>query len=214
MDAIGIEVNRADAAIQRRIVILASRGDFDQLGFHVLGDDANLFAVELLARIASQSRGGSDHQRGRAGNTRSGRRLRVCLDFKASVGRKEAHQMRRQWMLELARGTELAKVAKLFFYFGVNRLQADFVVGEPSDFAARKDIDSEIYSDCAGMKKIKRPKIQSAAGQVHPAGRVRNDRSGRRQILFRIKLGHLAELVVTAVEELLHRLVFQLVKML
>ena len=31
-------------------------------------------------------------------------------------------------------------------------------------------------------------------------------------MLFRIKLGHLAELVVTAVKELLHRLVFQLVE--
>ena len=44
---------------------------------------------------------------------------------------------------------------------------------------------------------------------------AREQRSFREEAnLFRIKLGHLAELVVTAVKELLHRLVSQLVKML
>src|SRR5579864_7697569 len=119
-----------------------------------------------------------------------------------------------QRMLELARGAQLAKVAELFFNFCVQRLQADFVVSKASDLAAGKDVDGKIYGDRAGMKKIERPQVESAASQVNPAGRVRNDRTGRRQILFRVKLGHLAELVVTAVKELLHRLVFQLVKVL
>src|SRR6185369_11667913 len=133
---------------------------------------------------------------------------------KSAVGGKEARQIPSERMLEFARGAQLAKVAEFFFHFCVQRLQADFVVRKAGDFAAGEDVDSKIYGDCAGMKKIERPKVESAAGQVNPAGRMRNDRSGRRQILFRIKLGHLAELVVTAVKELLHRLAFQLVKVL
>ena len=89
--------------------------------------------------------------------------------FKAAIGSKEADQMPSQRMLELARGAQLAKVAKLFFHFGIERLQTDFVVSEAGDFAARKDVDGKIYGDCAGMKKVKRPKIESAAGQVNPA---------------------------------------------
>src|SRR5579859_4278814 len=134
--------------------------------------------------------------------------------FKTAIGSKEARQMASQRMLELARGAQFAKVAELFFHFCIERLQTDFIVCEAGDFAARENVYRKINGDCAGMKKIQWPKIESAAGQVNPAGRVRNDRSGRRQILFRIKLGHLAELVVTAVKELLHRLVFQLVKVL
>ncbi len=136
------------------------------------------------------------------------------FNFKAAVGGKKSRQVRGQRMLELARGAQLLKVTELLFHLGVERSQADLVVGKTGDLASGEDVDGKIYGDRAGMKKIKRPKIESTAGQVNPAGRVRNDRSGRRQILFRIKLGHLAELVVTAVKELPHRLVFQLVKVL
>ena len=136
------------------------------------------------------------------------------FNFKTAVGGKEARQIAGERMLELARRAQLAKVAEFFFNLGIERLETDFVVSEAGDFAAGEDVDGKIYGDSAGMKKIERPKIESAAGQVNPAGRVRNDRTGRRQILFRIKLGHLAELAVTAVKELLHRLVFQLVKVL
>src|ERR1041385_3600398 len=119
-----------------------------------------------------------------------------------------------QWMPELAGGTELAKVAELFFNFCIERPETDFVVSKARDFAAGENVYRKINGDCAGMEEIKRPEIERAAGKVNPAGRVRNDRTGRRQSLFRVKLGHLSELVVTAVKELLHRLVFQLVKML
>ena len=85
-------------------------------------------------------------------------------------------------MLELARGAQLAKVAELFFNFRIERLQADFIVSEARDLAARKDVYSKINGDRAGMEEIERPEIESATGQVNPAGRVRNDRSGRRQI--------------------------------
>jgi hypothetical protein len=87
-----------------------------------------------------------------------------------------------QRMLELARGAQLAEVAKLFFHFCIERSQTDFIVSEAGDFAASKDVDRKINGDGARMKKVERPKIESAAGEVNPAGRVRNDRTGRRQI--------------------------------
>ena len=121
------------------------------------------------------------------------------LYFIAAVRGKETSQIPGQRMLEFARGAELAKVAELFFYFCIERPETDFIVRKACDFAARKNVDSKIYGDCAGMKEVQRSKVESAAGQVNPAGRVGNDRTGRRQSLFRIELGHLAELVVTAI---------------
>ena len=81
------------------------------------------------------------------------------------------------------------------------------MVSQAGNAATRENVYGKIYGYRAGMKEVQRPKVQSAASQVDPAGRMRNDRSGRRQMLFRIKLGHVAELVVTAVKERLHRLV-------
>jgi hypothetical protein len=34
------------------------------------------------------------------------------------------------------------------------------------------------------MKKVQRPKVHGAAGQVYPAGRMRNNRSGWRQLFI------------------------------
>src|SRR6476659_5699988 len=48
VNAIGIQVNGAHATIQSRIIILASCGDFDELGFNVLRDDAHLLTIKLL----------------------------------------------------------------------------------------------------------------------------------------------------------------------
>src|SRR4029077_10350305 len=98
------------------------------------------------------------------------------FDFKAAVGGKKARQMRGQRMLELARGAQLLKVAELFFHLGIKRLQTDLIVGKARDLAAGEDVDGKIYGDCAGMKEVKRPEVEGAAGQVHPAGGVRNDR--------------------------------------
>ena len=121
------------------------------------------------------------------------------LYFIAAVRGKETSQIPGQRMLEFARGAELAKVAELFFNFRIERPETDFVVRKACDFAAGEDVDGKINGHCTGMKQIERPKIESAAGEVNPAGRVGNDRTGRRQSLFRIELGHLAELVVTAI---------------
>src|SRR5436305_11058323 len=105
------------------MVILASGRDFDGLGFNVLRDYANLFTVKLFAGIARERSRGGDHQHRRARNARSCGRLGMRLNFKAAVGGKEARQVSGERMLELARGTQLAKVAELFFYFGIERPQ-------------------------------------------------------------------------------------------
>ena len=48
VNAIGIKMNGAHAAIQSGIVILASGGNLDELGFNVLRDHANLLAISFL----------------------------------------------------------------------------------------------------------------------------------------------------------------------
>ena len=101
--------------------------------------------------------------------------------FKAAIGGKEARKMPSQRMLELARRAKFAKVAEFFFRFRIERSETDFVVSEARDLASGKNVYGKINGDGAGMEEIERPKIERAASQVHPAGRMRDDRTGRWQ---------------------------------
>src|SRR5437016_5266927 len=75
MDAIGVEMNGAHAAEQCRIVILASGGHVDYLGFDVLGDHANLFMLQIPASEAGEGGCGGNHERRRSGNAGACRRF-------------------------------------------------------------------------------------------------------------------------------------------
>src|SRR5262249_9365746 len=117
-------------------------------------------------------------------------------------------------MLKLVRTAELLKAGKLLFHLRVHRLELDFSIRQPAYAALGENVDGEIDGNRARMKEIKRPEIHGAAGQVNPAGCMRNYRSGWWQALFRKEPRHFAELVITAVEKFLHRLLFQRVKVL
>ena len=63
VDSVRPQVNGAHAAIQRRIVVLASGGHANQLGLDVLRDLANLLEIQVPAGEARQRGGGGNHQR-------------------------------------------------------------------------------------------------------------------------------------------------------
>src|SRR6266700_3709834 len=212
MNAVRIKMYGAYASVERRIVVLTSGGDLDQLRFHVLRDHAELLSIQLFSGIACQCRRGGHHQRGRAGYTRSGRRLRAGFNFKSAFRRKELGQAGTQRVLWLAHRTQLIKAGKFFFNVRVKGLEADFLVSQPGNAAAGKDVDGKIDRHRTGMKKVQGPQIQGPAGQIDTARGMSNDRSGWRQVLFRKKHGHLTKLLVAAVKELLDWLVLQLVK--
>jgi hypothetical protein len=105
----------------------------------------------------------------------------VRLHFKPAFRSKKAHQICSQRMFKFTRGAQLLKVSELFLCFGIQRFQPDGFFSEPRDLAARKNIHGKIQRDRARMEKVKRPKIHGAAGKINPAGRVRNNGSGRWQ---------------------------------
>src|ERR1700748_2760959 len=57
VNAVGIQMNRADPSIKSWVVVLAPGGHVDDLGFDILGDDTHLFEGEVPSCEPSQ-RGG------------------------------------------------------------------------------------------------------------------------------------------------------------
>ena len=66
MNAVGVEVNGADSAVERGIVILATGGNLDDLRFDVLRDHAHLLEREVPVGEAGERGGGGDHERRRS----------------------------------------------------------------------------------------------------------------------------------------------------
>ena len=100
MNAIDIELYGADAAVERGIVILASGGDADELGFDVLRDLADLLGRKLTPGKARERRSGGNHERRRAGDSGTGGGFGVSLKAEAGgrfgVGVKESQQIGRE----------------------------------------------------------------------------------------------------------------------
>src|SRR5882724_2160291 len=61
VDAVGLEMNGAGAAVESRVVVLAPSRDADELGFDVLRDHADLFQSKFMSHEACESGGGGDH---------------------------------------------------------------------------------------------------------------------------------------------------------
>src|SRR3954468_9263962 len=101
MNAVSLEMNGTHAAIERRVIVLASGGDANELRLNVLSDHADLFQRELPPGEAGESGGGCNHQRGRAGDAGAGRRFGVGFESEAALGRKEADQVGGERMRKL-----------------------------------------------------------------------------------------------------------------
>ena len=71
VDAIDVEVNGADPAIESGIVVLATGGHVDELRFNILSDDAHLLETEAAAGEPGEGRGGCNHEGGRTGDAGS-----------------------------------------------------------------------------------------------------------------------------------------------
>src|SRR5437763_373128 len=79
-DAVGGQMNGADAAVERGIVILTAGGHMNQLRFDILRQLAQLFFIELAAGEAGEGSGGRDHERRRARDAGAGGRLGIGLE--------------------------------------------------------------------------------------------------------------------------------------
>ena len=103
MDSVGIEMNGADAAVERGIVVLAAGGHADDLGLDVLGDDAQLFEIEIAAGEPRERGAGRDHERRGAGDARSGGGFGIRFEAQALLGREKANAVSGQRVTRLGR---------------------------------------------------------------------------------------------------------------
>src|SRR5947209_15905834 len=78
-------------------------------------------------------------------------------------------------MFHLLSAAEFVEIPKTVFPFGIDRFEMNFTIAARHDLAAGQDIECEIYSHCARMKQVQRPKIEGAASQINPAGGVCHD---------------------------------------
>ena len=72
MNSIGIEVNGVYPAVHRRIVVLATGGNANQLRFDILCDHANLFDVDVATHKTGQRSAGANHHGGRTRDAGAG----------------------------------------------------------------------------------------------------------------------------------------------
>lgn len=84
--------------------------------------------------------------------------------------------MRGQVMLNILGPAKLFEVAETILATGVYRFELDRRTVAGNDLTSSQDIHREVDGHRARMKQIQRPKIESAASQVHAAGGVRDDR--------------------------------------
>src|SRR5215472_5178387 len=170
-------MDSVDTPIQSGIIVLASGRDANELGFSILGDHADLLAIQLASRVAGQSCSHGNHQRGGTGYPCARGRFRVGLNLQAAFRNKKAQKISGESVLVSARGTKFVEAGEFLLATGVNGFEMDALSWQGGQSATSKDVDAEVNGDRSRMKEVERPDIHGAAGQINPAGRVRNDRS-------------------------------------
>src|SRR5512140_48930 len=144
MDAINVEMHRAGAPIQRRVVILAPGGYVDDLRLDVLGDLTNVLLIQLAPGEARQGGSRGDHQCSGSGDTRARRRLRGGLQLEASFWREVRDQFRGERVRMPLRAAQIFEASVGLVAFCVDRTQANRLPGDRRDAACSQDRDSEI----------------------------------------------------------------------
>ncbi len=172
MNAIGIEMNCAYSAIESRVVVLATRGDRDDLGLDVLCDHPHLFQGEIAVGEAGQRRRGGDHQSRGSGDAGAGGRFGIGFDQQSFLGGEELQQAGGQGKTKAARRAQRVKAGEKLFLPGVERAHVDALSLERSDPARGLNVEGKIQGQRAGMEKIERPQVDGAARQIGAAGRL------------------------------------------
>ena len=78
-------------------------------------------------------------------------------------------------MPETSRAAEGIKIRELFFAASVDRTEMDALALQGRNAASGQNVDRKVQRESAGMKQVKRPEVNSAAGEVGTAGRLRDD---------------------------------------
>ncbi len=122
----GPKFNGANAAVQRRVVILHAGGHANDLRLDVLCNLANFFRAMTGAGKAIEGAGGGDHQRGRTGNPGAGGRFGIGPQGEAGARTEETQQVGRQRQAGLSGEIKLGKRLVGFLGLEVAGAQADF----------------------------------------------------------------------------------------
>src|SRR4051812_36753628 len=101
------------------------------------------------------------------------------LEGEASFRGEEAHQVRCKRVRELLGTAEFVNAGERVGLARVERLQLDAATRRLRDVAAGQHADAEVHRHRAGVKEVKRPNVEGAAGEIYATGRRRRYRSRR-----------------------------------
>ena len=77
---VSLKLNRGDAAVKGRTIVLDTGGDVDRLAFDVHRDTEQILGVRRCASEARERAAGGNRQRRRTGDACAGRRLAACRE--------------------------------------------------------------------------------------------------------------------------------------
>ena len=167
-DAVDVELERGDAAIERRAVVLQSGGHPNRLRLDIHRDLQQRLRLVVRAVPLRQRRADGDVQRRGAGNARAGGGL--GRGRQRDPARFEEVDEERQ-EAQLAAIPQLAPVVRFDRDARVFGVDDDAGVGAGLERRAGPEADGGVDRLRAGVKQVERPDVQRAAREIDAGGR-------------------------------------------
>ena len=167
-DAVGPELDRGDAAVQRRTIVLHARGHANRPALDVHGDLEQVIGLHRIARPPRQHATRRNSEGGRSGNASAGRRFAPGRQRRARepIVARELREER-----ELAAAVELGPGCRRHASIRVDRSQLDAPIVSRLQLRMRAEIDRGVNRLRAVMKQVEWPDVDRAAGEIDPRRR-------------------------------------------
>ena len=159
-------MDAGSGAILRRIIILKTSGHADHGGFNIGGDSDELALVVAISDQPIECADAGDGQRRRTAQPGAGRGQAVGGQMKPGGWFEEVNQLGDQFETFFA--NQIFDGGQFGFKsdFAIARFEHDAAVIARFDLAMSAQRSGEIYGRRAGMKEIKRPDVDRAAGKI------------------------------------------------
>ena len=175
-NAIGIEIDGADAAVEGGIIILAAGGHADDLSLDVLGESTRSFS-RSKSRPVKRARAAqvAIMRARRTGDASAGGRFGIGFETKTGFWGEEAGGEGGDGMTGLEPRLSSARSAKDSWRRVSREWNSRARAGQRRDAAGGENLQREVERQGAGMKQVERPKIDGAACEIGAAGSVGGD---------------------------------------
>src|SRR5258708_7340286 len=182
------------AAKCRWIVVLRSGGHANHNAFRIAADVDPIDGAPPCSGEAIQRRANRHRHRARGANARACGPFALGGQRDAAVGAEELYDLGEQRQAIVFRADQGCERGEGFRFAGVNRNQLDALVasGMRFDSAVGVTRNCRVDSQRAGMKKIQRPDVEGAAGEVDACRSFRFDAHdmSRARVVAELQIGH------------------------